>query len=807
MKSFFYDLKMKKKLFISFGLIAVISIFVLLYSLSSVGRIYGYLEDLNTQGVQVSTMLEEINTEFQLLRVDTYQMLRYDMNAYERRQIAINVEARAKKISQLYGKLEVYLYDNNVDQERIDEITATGEYFESTYRPFLNEMYVFIEQGNLMGALNKLEEGYEMAVNFSDTVNNLAKNSTLYVQNNILENIKTIRDDIIVLIVIFAISVAFSMLVAISLGSKIEKRLKELVENLKSVADGDFNISAIESKDEIGLISKELNNTTKYLKSIVSDVRELAQDQKNGNLSAKIDTTNYSGDYLLMVNEINGSFQITNDEMKELSVYFNEFANGNFDVEVKEFVGDKKVLEKGLLTLQKNLIDFTKALEEIIVEASNGNLQYEISSKDYEGDWAELLDLLNRLLTSIRVPFNNIKSTLSEVSKGNLNVSVNGDFAGEFGEVKDIVNITIESINMYISDIDITLQKMSNNDLNVSINRDYIGDFNKIKLSINSIVSKLNQVFEEFMLATDEVGIGAKQISNSSVSLSEGTTVQVSSIEELNSSLELINEKTKLNANNAKKANEFSSVSTEKAEAGNDLMKTMLESMNDITYSSTEISKIIKVIEDIAFQTNLLALNAAVEAARAGQHGKGFAVVAEEVRNLAARSSNAAKETTELINNSISKINQGSNLAKDTAKSLDIIVKSISEVSAIIEEISKASEDQSISINEVSGNLTSMEQVVQNIAATSQEGVSTSQELFSQVEALRGLINTFNLKSGDSSQDFSHVNERDYSSYHEKIEKDIQINEMDNTHLSYEDKEEINDKELINTQDLENKSE
>lgn len=777
MKYFYYDLKMKKKLLISFSIIIIVSISILVYSLVCVGKVNGYLNNLNNEGVTVYSKLQEIEAEFQMLRIDIYRMLRYDVNNYERKQYAANLSARADKINSMYISLEEYLKEFNINEERVKAIEETGLYFRETYVPFLLDMVENMNNNDLDGAVEYLEEGYNYANEFNDKINNVALKSKYYVKDTIVENNKHIQQDFYVLLALLAVLLLFSVVISLSLGKKIESRLKILVEDLKSFAKGEFIVNSIESKDEIGLIVKELNETINQLKSIIFDVRELAIKKNEGDCFSDIDETNYTGEYLTMVQAINIAFDDITTEMKDLAVFFNEFARGNFNVQVKEYKGDKKIIEDGLVTFRDNLIDFTDTLENVILEASQGNLYYELDSSKYEGDWGKLLNLINELLKSIRVPFVEIKDTLSQVSKGNLNMEVKGEYEGEFGEVKDVVNSTITSLNMYLSDIDVNLRKMSNNNLNVEITREYVGDFNKIKVSINSIVDRLNNVFDDFLMATEEVRGGAKQISDSSIFLSEGTTEQVSSIEELNSAIDLINEKTKLNADNAKKVNELSIVSNSKAQAGNNLMRTMLNSMDDITNSSKEISKIIKVIEDISFQTNLLALNAAVEAARAGQHGKGFAVVAEEVRNLAARSSNAAKETTELINTSINNINQGSSLAKDTAKALEVIVESVSEVSEIIDNISQASADQAISINEVTAGLLSMERVIQNIAASSQEGVSTSEELFSQVESLRGLISTFKLKEnrkniGDSKLDFLEEVE-------DEVIDEIEINQVD----------------------------
>jgi len=216
-------------------------------------------------------------------------------------------------------------------------------------------------------------------------------------------------------------------------------------------------------------------------------------------------------------------------------------------------------------------------------------------------------------------------------------------------------------------------------------------------------------------------------------------------LEQVSSSMGQISHQVQQSSEHAAAANELTAEMRSVAEAGNQRMGNMIESMGEINQSAQNISKIIKVIDEIAFQTNLLALNAAVEAARAGQHGKGFAVVAEEVRNLAARSAKAARETTELIEGSVASTGRGTQIAEQTADALGAIVQSINKVSDLVAEINQASGEQAQGIMQINIGLEQIDRVIQDNSANAEEGASSSEELAAQAEELTNLLSRFNL--------------------------------------------------------------
>ena len=286
---------------------------------------------------------------------------------------------------------------------------------------------------------------------------------------------------------------------------------------------------------------------------------------------------------------------------------------------------------------------------------------------------------------------------------------------------------------------------------NLSLEVPLASDKDQLGSALQRMTENLNALLSQVRATGEEILNGTTQISDASQSLSQGATQSAASMEEISASMTQLTSQTKNNADHAEQARGLSLSSKQGAEQGNRLMLEMVNAMAEIEHSGTNISKIIKVIDDIAFQTNLLALNAAVEAARAGQHGKEFAVVAEEVRNLAARSAKAAHETSDLIENSVLKTHNGTELARKTAGALSEIVAATTTVSDLVAEISAASKEQASGIHEINQGLGQIEAVTQQNTANAEETAASTEELSAQVAQLNHMLETFTLKDSAAS--------------------------------------------------------
>ncbi len=336
-----------------------------------------------------------------------------------------------------------------------------------------------------------------------------------------------------------------------------------------------------------------------------------------------------------------------------------------------------------------------------------------------------------------------LKEVAEELAKGNTDITVEKQRNDEFGELIEDFQKIIDNTR-YQGEI---AGQIATGDLTAEIKTN--GEKDIMGNALDNLIRENNKMLSNIRESTMQVTVGADQVSDASQALAQGATEQASATQQINASMNEIAEKTKVNVNKINETNELVESMGREAVSINEHMAEMMHAMADINESSENISKIIKVIDDIAFQTNILALNAAVEAARAGVHGKGFAVVADEVRNLAGKSASAASETAGMIEDSIHKVQLGSRLAEETNESLSGIMEKIEQVVTLTQNIATASNDQATAVTQIDQAISQVSQVTQTNSATSEQCAAASDELSNQAATLRGLVGNFKLKDSD----------------------------------------------------------
>ncbi len=485
------------------------------------------------------------------------------------------------------------------------------------------------------------------------------------------------------------------------------KAIQILQDNIAHKTDVADNLAKGNLEVEIQILSEE-DVLGKAMLSVKSSLEDMQNDlistieaQKKGQLEIRCHPEKFKGSYALLLEGINTALEAIINPLQEVISILSEYARGNLDIKVRDFPGQQIVISRSMNTIRDNLKALVDEGLSLSSAAGEGKLQTRGDVKRFEGEYRKIIEGINSILENMLAPIGETIQCLESVSSGSLTKDVTGDYLGDHARIKNALNGTIASLNDFLSQVSNAVEQLST----VSL-----------------------------------------QVSDASQSVSQGATEQAGSLEEITSAMAEIGSQSRRNAENAAQANQLSTTARNSAETGNGQMKQMLQAMEGINESSGQISKIIKVIDEIAFQTNLLALNAAVEAARAGVHGKGFAVVAEEVRNLAQRSAKAARETTELIEGSLDRVENGTKIANQTAHALDEIIQVVTKVTDLVGEIANASKEQVQGLDQVNQALVQVDQVTQSNAASAEESASAAEELSGQVVQLKGLLEKYQLK-------------------------------------------------------------
>lgn len=363
--------------------------------------------------------------------------------------------------------------------------------------------------------------------------------------------------------------------------------------------------------------------------------------------------------------------------------------------------------------------------------------------------------ILMALLTIFQVrrvvgrPVRELSRAATRIAEGELEQTITYQSGDELGVLADDFNkvtVRLKDYVVYIDEIAHTLHEIASGNLAFTLRCDYTGEFAKIKESLEDISQALNHTMGQLRSASRDVSAGANQVSSGAVALSQGSAEQASAVDTLAKHIDSVSDSVHNIAKGAQEADRIAREVKNGLLESDKKMRNLTEVIQNTSEKSSEIHKIVKTIEDIAFQTNILALNAAVEAARAGAAGKGFAVVADEVRNLAGKSADAAKETTALLNETVEIMGESVRAAQDTAQSMLAVVEGADKMSGLVSGIADYTKQQAENTEEITHSIGEISGVVQSNVATAEASAAASEELSGQASLLSGMVAKFRLK-------------------------------------------------------------
>ena len=410
-------------------------------------------------------------------------------------------------------------------------------------------------------------------------------------------------------------------------------------------------------------------------------------------------------------------------------------------------------------TIMSNLGVLVGLLEQVVErgtelnEISEANMEKTVSTMHIVTGIGLLLTLFFLMILVLYIikrvvkPILLITEKTSPLQEGCMKVELNYNANDEIGDLSRTLKQSIDRINQYIEDINRIMSQLSNGNFDVGASVPFIGDFRSISDSIDSFTRSLSSAMSNINNVEYKVFGHAQSLSGSSQMLAQGATDQAAAVEELTATTEDLARSAEKNMQMASEMRDNARMTGDQVNLSSQQMEQLVSAMSDISNTSQEIENIISTIENIAFQTNILALNAAVEASRAGEAGKGFAVVAKEVRDLAAKSDQAAKATKDLIENSVQAAGRGSRIVDEVSESLKRTLTLVTESNSAVEEFADAVQIEATAISQVSEALGQISNVVQTNTANSEESAAVSAELYEQVNRLKTQTSRFKLKN------------------------------------------------------------
>lgn len=692
------NIKLGKRLGMGFGLLALLIILMGVIAVIKVNSLKESIDlvvnDRMVKTRQGNDVIDAVNLSARAAR--NIVILRNDKALQEEQA---KIDSAGTKITKIFDSLQ-----ETIKSEEGKKRLADAQASRAKYREELAQYMELAKAGQydtattyVMGQMRKDFNQY-----LTD-VNELINFQTALANKDGEDALAQANQTVYTLLTVVVIALVLAALASILITRSIVSPLRNAINTADKIAVGDMSSDfKTEGRDEMNELMTSMSKMSDNIQKLIDEMKHMSKEHDLGDIDVIITEGLFQGAFKDMAEGVNKMVNGHINVKKKAMACIAEFGKGNFEAPLDQFPGKKAFINNTIEQVRANLKALITDATMLADAAVRGDLARRADASKHEGDFRRIVKGVNDTLDAIMNPINVLQAHLEKVSQGDLTAFIQENYSGDHASLKNALNATLDS---------------------------------------------LNDILGQVAAASSQVQIGSGELSSASQTVSQGSTESAASIEEISASMAELASQTKQNAENASMANQLASGARSTADVGNRQMENMVNAMNEIEGASRSISKIIKVIDEIAFQTNLLALNAAVEAARAGIHGKGFAVVAEEVRNLAARSAKAAKETTEMIENTITKVSNGSMIATETQKSLKEIVTAATRVSDLVSEINVASNEQSQGLQQVNQGISQLDAVTQQNSAAAEEAAASSEELNGQASLLIDAVGRFKLKN------------------------------------------------------------
>ncbi len=516
---------------------------------------------------------------------------------------------------------------------------------------------------------------------------------------------------------------------------------------VKAFGEGDFSAELALFPGKQRVINETIEEVRANLQLLIEDADALVKAAIAGKLSTRADASRHKGDFGRIIAGVNQTLDAVITPINTASQYIARIASGDIPAPISEnYNGDFNTLKESLNTcihaINKLIADATMLSE----AATQGKLNVRAEAAAHTGDFQKIINGVNETLDAVISPLNAAADCVSRIAQGDIPDPITKTYAGEFNTLKQNLNTCISAVHALIQDAQMLANAAKQGKVYIRADDSkHQGDYQRIIRGVNTTLELITSPIRAAKEAAEAINTAAREISQGNNDLSRRTEAQASALEETASSMEQLAGAVKHTSLNADEANQLATEASTIVESGSSAVDQVVNRMLDIQASSKMIEEITSVIDSIAFQTNILALNAAVEAARAGEQGRGFAVVASEVRNLAQRSSAAAKEIKTLIADSVDIVNDGSRLASAAGETMAEILASVQKVTIIMADIASSSAEQSAGINQVNSAVMQMDNTTQQNAALVEEAAAAAEALLEQAANLVSAVEEFEI--------------------------------------------------------------